>query len=166
MAPAEDLLQGMRRVMVVGDGPIHTLPLEMLVTRYGNDERRAFAAHAPAAARRHRVRDPTLPRRALSFPLPTKPRGTCLAHGSTPSAAWLPHASWCRSPTRCSSAVARATSEATRGMLAGLTRSAGASVHIPRLPETADEAHAIAQVLGGKAKSTCVSVRRENRQNR
>ena len=31
-------------MLLVGDGPIHTLPLEMLVTRYSDKDRQTFAA--------------------------------------------------------------------------------------------------------------------------
>ena len=44
VTPAEPVLKGAQRVLLVGDGPIHTLPLEMLVTRYSDKDRQTFAA--------------------------------------------------------------------------------------------------------------------------
>ena len=42
IAPVKDTLQGAKRVLVVADGPLYNLPLEMLVTAYGETEQRAF----------------------------------------------------------------------------------------------------------------------------
>ena len=49
-APIEPLLQPGRKLLLVGDGPIHTLPLEMLISRWNSDDQRNFAEarqHAP-----------------------------------------------------------------------------------------------------------------------
>ena len=42
IAPVEDTLHGTNRVLVVADGPLYNLPLELLVTAYGETEQRAF----------------------------------------------------------------------------------------------------------------------------
>ena len=42
VAPAEDVLRGSERVIVVADGPAYALPLELLITYFGEPERRAF----------------------------------------------------------------------------------------------------------------------------
>lgn len=42
--PASDRLGGISRLIVIGDGPLYTLPLGMLVERYGEEERRRFDA--------------------------------------------------------------------------------------------------------------------------
>lgn len=41
--PASGLLDGISRLIVIGDGPLYTLPLGMLVERHGEEERRRFA---------------------------------------------------------------------------------------------------------------------------
>lgn len=42
--PALALLGDVSRLIVIGDGPLYTLPLGMLVERYGEEDRRSFAA--------------------------------------------------------------------------------------------------------------------------
>ena len=42
IAPVEDTLHGAQRVLVVADGALYNLPLELLVTAYGEPEQRAF----------------------------------------------------------------------------------------------------------------------------
>jgi tetratricopeptide (TPR) repeat protein len=42
VAPVADLLAGRAKVIVVGDGPLHTIPFELFVGRYGAAEQRAF----------------------------------------------------------------------------------------------------------------------------
>jgi len=42
IAPVEDTLHGAQRVLVVADGALYNLPLELLVTAYGEPDQRAF----------------------------------------------------------------------------------------------------------------------------
>lgn len=44
ITPVSDLLQDARRMLVVADGPLYNLPLELLVTRFGEAEIRAFGS--------------------------------------------------------------------------------------------------------------------------
>lgn len=46
--PASGLLGGISRLIVIGDGPLYTLPLGMLVERFGEEEQRRFAADRAA----------------------------------------------------------------------------------------------------------------------
>jgi len=47
--PAAGRLEGISRLIVVGDGPLYTLPLGMLVERYGEEDQRRFAARRAVA---------------------------------------------------------------------------------------------------------------------
>ncbi len=153
VVPVEPVLKGAQRVLLVGDGPIHTLPLEMLVTRYGDRESQAFAkarnageiqfgeyaglpwlgdsyrfAYLPSLAalatqRLYPKRGVGYDRELVSFADPVFEQEGGAGYG-----------------------------DATRGSLAVLARAVRGqgSISIPRLPETADEARDIAQTLGGR----------------
>lgn len=49
LRPVEDVLAGRRKVIVVADGPLLTLPLEMLIRRYGAAEEKSFRAARQAS---------------------------------------------------------------------------------------------------------------------
>ena len=42
VAPVADLLAGREKVIVIGDGPLHTIPFELFVVRYGAADQQAF----------------------------------------------------------------------------------------------------------------------------
>lgn len=160
--PVEADLKPGRRVLVIGDGPVHTLPLEMLVHRWGEAERRAFAAaraarpgqlseyatlpylgqlfhfaylpslSALASVRLYRKPAVSYERELVSFADPVFETGAANNDGSTTYSA----------PTRTALALM------ARSVQPSVPR---ASLTIPRLPETADEAREIAAILGGRS---------------
>ncbi len=155
IAPVESVLGQAQRILVVGDGPIHTLPLEMLVTRYGDAERTAFAAARARGpmlaeyatlpylgARAHLNYLPSLA--ALSsqrlYPKPAVVYDREIVSFADPVFESEAGGSDIGAPTRA------ALDSFTRGM-----RGNGPAISIPRLPETADEARDIAKILGGKS---------------
>ncbi len=153
VAPAEPALKGVQRVLLVGDGPIHTLPLEMLVTRYGDKERQAFAA-ARKAGDIQFGEYATLTYLGDSYRFAYLPS---LAALSTQRLYPKGGAGYDRELVSFADPVFEnegggGVGEATRGALAMLARSVRgqAAISIPRLPETADEARDIAQTLGGR----------------
>lgn len=154
LAPAEPVLKGTQRVLLVGDGPIHTLPLEMLVTRYGDKDRDAFAAarkagdimfgeYATLAWLGDRYRFAYLPSLAALATQRLYPKRGAGYNRELVSFA---------DPV-FENEGGGDVGEATRGgltVLARAVRGQGA-ISIPRLPETADEAREIAQTLGGRS---------------
>ncbi len=153
VAPAEPVLKGAQRVLLIGDGPIHTLPLEMLVTRYGDKEQQSFTAARQAGE---------------------------IQFGEYTTLAWLgDRYRFAYLPSLAALATQRlypkrggaydrelvsfadpvfenegggGVGETTRGALTVLARAVRGqgAISIPRLPETADEAREIAQTLGGR----------------
>ena len=133
VAPVDDVLAGAARVLVAGDGPVHTLPLEMLVTRYGESERRAFAAARAAG--------PALSEYA------TLPYLGLRTHFSyLPSLSALPSQRLYAKPAVRYQRELVSFADPVFGAETGTAKNA-----IPRLPETAEEAREIASTLGGKA---------------
>ena len=153
VAPAEPVLKGAQRVLLVGDGPIHTLPLEMLVTRYGDKEQKTFAAARKAGAIQF-DEYATLSYLGDSYRFAYLPS---LAALSTQRLYPKRGAGYDRELVSFADPVFEnegggGASDATRGALAVLARSVRGqgAISIPRLPETADEAREIAQTLGGR----------------
>jgi CHAT domain-containing protein len=141
-----------QRLLVIGDGPVHTLPLEMLVTRYGETERQAFAA-----ARANRG-GPLLGEYATLPYLGQRYRFAYLPSLSALASVRLyrkPKVAYDREFVSFADPVFEkdGRAAATQTALATLARSVGrgAAINIPRLPETADEARAIAKILGGRS---------------
>jgi CHAT domain-containing protein len=151
--PVEQWLPQGKTILVAGDSTLLTLPLEMLVPRWGEEDRRRFAAER--AANRLLLNEYA----TLSY------------LGQRYSFAYLPSLSALASQrqyAKASPAYERELvsfadpafgsetgtyGEATRAVLqtlAGSVRS-GQRISIPRLPETADEAREIARILGGKS---------------
>ncbi|MDD5248757.1 MAG: CHAT domain-containing protein [Rhodocyclaceae bacterium] len=141
-----------QRLLVIGDGPLHTLPLEMLVTRYGEPEQRAFAA---ARAQRN---GPALAEYATLPYLGEHYRFAYLPSLSALASVRLYRKPAVRYDKELVSFADPLFEKASRApaaaaALAVLARSVRheASLSIPRLPETADEARAIATILGGRS---------------
>ena len=149
--PIETLLQPGQKVIVVADGPLFTLPLEMLVTRYGPEERERFAAE------RARARTPlseygTLPYLGDRYRFSYLPSLSALVSQrlySKPSVRFDRELASFADPMFSRENLESSVPEATRSMLKNIA-SRGTSL-LPRLPETADEAQGIARSLGGKA---------------
>jgi CHAT domain-containing protein len=147
LKPFETQLPAGRHLLVVGDGPLYTLPFEMLVTRWNDAERKDFTAA--------RSRDLSEYGR-LAY------AGAQWRFSYLPSLAALAIQ---RSERRASATFAESLiafadpvferadttpSAATRSLLADIGGLRGGRVSIPRLPETADEVAAVADILGGK----------------
>ncbi|MGE5640973.1 MAG: CHAT domain-containing tetratricopeptide repeat protein, partial [Clostridia bacterium] len=126
-APLVEAIGPARRLLVVGDGPIHTLPLEMLVTRWGEAERKAFDA-ARAAQEPYLGEYATLP-----------------YLGQTYRFSYLPSLAALSSVRLYRKAQARVDNE-----LVSFADPVFAGRALSPLPETADEARRIAQIVGGR----------------
>ncbi|HYD56326.1 MAG TPA: tetratricopeptide repeat protein [Burkholderiales bacterium] len=158
-APVAPLVAGRKKVFIVADGPLQTIPFELFITRYGEGDRAAFEqakSQGDGSAAR-----PYLAEYAQLAYL-----------GATHQFAYLPSLSALASqrlyPKR--SAIARLdlvafadpvfsvegeagmpgdTVKALSQLNVGFGRTASGVPAIPRLAETADEAREIARVLGG-----------------
>ncbi len=170
--PVAEVLGGARQVMVVADGALYSLPLELLVTNYGEAERARFAAVRSASD--GSVEKPFLAEyAALPFAGAT--------HGFTylPSLAALasqrinPRAagSYQRELVAFADPVfgaesgeAATYSTLTRNLLGNLAGSGADGLpRIPRLPETEQEAREVAALLG---EPSLVLTRREAQEKR
>lgn len=150
--PVESLLPAGRRLLVVGDGPLHILPLEMLVSRWGPDEQRAFAA---ARA----TRGAGAPWLGEYAGLPYLGQRHAFAY--LPSLSSLVSVRLYRKPdvrydrelvSFADPVFERGSVEAAGGgPLQSRAVAGGTVLDIPRLPETADEAREIAAILGGRS---------------
>jgi len=162
LAPVEDVLAGREKLLVVADGPLQTIPFELLVERYGIEERAKFqrakdeadgSARHPYlgeyagldyAARHYRFAYlPSLS--ALTsqrlYPKQASRRQLDLVAFADPM--FAPDA---QHPMPGDTRKALAALN-----VGGFRRVAGSAPAIPRLAETADEASEIARVLGGKS---------------
>jgi CHAT domain-containing protein len=159
--PAEPTLKGANKVLVVGDGPINTLPFEMLVTRYDEGAKRAFAAargeHTGSRGK------PLLGEYAGLAYLGSQYRFAYLPSLAALASQRLhakPPVKYDRELVSFADPIfeqegGQTYNEATRSALNRLAasrslRSGGASVGLSRLQETADEAREIARTLGGR----------------
>ncbi|MBI4292201.1 MAG: CHAT domain-containing protein [Betaproteobacteria bacterium] len=161
VAPVRELLAGREKVIVVGDGPLLTVPLELFVTQWGAREQQAFRAaraesngsaerpflaeYALAAflGKSHRFAYlPSLSALASQrlYPKPAAARQYALIAFADPD--------FTPGPGRTFSAATRARLEA---MGNSLPRRHDGSPEIPRLRETAEEAKEIAGLLAGKS---------------
>ena len=160
VAPLATALSGKEKIIVVADGPLLTVPLELLVTRYGAAERQAFEAARAAS-------DGSAARPFLGEYSGLQYLGNDHRFAYLPSLSAL--ASQRLYPKQVSDRrqeftafadpvfappAGQAYSVATRaalGLLAGNYRVDRSGLpEIPRLKETADEARSIARILGGK----------------
>ena len=162
VAPLASALAGKQKVIVVPDGPLLTVPLSLLVTRYGPAEQQAFESTRAAS-------DGSAGRPFLGE------YGALAYLGQEHRFAYLPSLSALASqrlypkqvtgPRRELTAFAdpvfapspgQSYSPATRvalGLLAKNTRVGKDGLpDIPRLRETADEARSIARILGGSSR--------------
>jgi CHAT domain-containing protein len=166
IAPLEDTLQGKERIIAVADGPLYSLPLELLVTQYGGTERQTFTRTRQAADGSSakpllgeyagvsylgdRYRFSYLPSLAAlvsqrQYPKPAVTMARKLVAFADPIFGSEAQPGSDKTPSR-------GYSDATTKNLQLLIRSVGrdGSSLLPRLPETAEEVTAIAQSLGDK----------------
>ncbi len=161
-APVAESFAGLEKIFVVADGPLLTIPFEMLLTGFTPQERTAFentrrasdgsadkpylGEYAPLAYLGKRHRFAYLPSLSALTSQRLYPKG------STSSATDLvAFADPVFSPAS-GSPMPGATQQALESMNIGFARSSGKNPEIPRLAETADEAKEIAAVLGGTSK--------------
>ncbi|MBV8503501.1 MAG: CHAT domain-containing protein [Paucibacter sp.] len=153
IAPAEPWLRPGHRVLFVGDGPLHTLPMEMLITKWGPLEQQAFQL---ARSQSRAGKAPQLSEYAgLSY------LGERYHFAYLPSLAALESARLYRRPAVTYNrdfvsfadpdfnAAATGPTRALAQEIALRLRGGSSSLGIPSLPETADEARDIAQIVGG-----------------
>ena len=159
VAPLASALAGRQKIIVVADGPLLTVPLELLVTRYGPAEQQAFestrAASDGSAGRpflgeygalsylgqEHRFAYlPSLSALASQRLYPKQPAGLRQELTAFADPIFAPPPGQSYSPA----------TRAALGLLANNYRVGKDGLpDIPRLKETADEARSIAQILGG-----------------
>ncbi len=161
VAPVEELLQKSTRVLVVGDGPLNTLPFEMLVVNYDAKARQAFeAARAGAdgsAGRPLLAEYATLAYLGDRYRFAYLPSLAALASQRLYPKAGVSHAvEFVSFADPIFEAEGGEYGEATRSALTKLAASRSPAspapgIGLPRLPDTADEAREIARILGGKA---------------
>jgi CHAT domain-containing protein len=150
--PVQPLLKDGQRLLVVGDGPVHTLPLEMLVTRWGEAEQKAFAAARGDRAQPFLAEYATLSYLGQRYRFAYLPSLSSLASVRLyrkPAVKYDKELVSFADPLFEKGDRGQAT-DATLGVLARSVRQ-HAALSIPRLPETADEARAIAKILGGRS---------------
>ena len=172
MTPVAATLQGSKRVLVVADGPLYTLPFELMVTRYGNEERAKFDALRSAgngsADKPFFGEYAALPFAGDAHRFTYLPSLAALASQRTNP---KPPARYSRQLVAFADAVfggedgqPASYNPQTRtllGVLAATLPNGGA--RIPRLAETAAEASEVAAILGGE---TTVLLRGEAQEKR
>ena len=159
VAPLASALAGRQKIIVVADGPLLTVPIELLVTRYGPAEQQAFestrAASDGSAGRpflgeygalsylgeEHRFAYlPSLSALASQRLYPKQPAGPRQELTAFADPIFVPPSGQSYSPA----------TRAALGLLANNYRVGKDGLpDIPRLKETADEARSIARILGG-----------------
>jgi CHAT domain-containing protein len=148
LAPVAQDLRGVQRILAVGDGPIHTLPLEMLVTRWGESEQRAYAE---AARKGDLSQYATLDYVGAQHRISYWPSLAALAYQRGQA---RPEARFKRQLVAFADPVFEdgdgGVPAATRAVLSHLGGINRGGIRIPRLPETADEAREAAAILGGR----------------
>lgn len=132
--PVADRLGGISRLIVIGDGPLYTLPLGMLVERYGEEERRRFAATRDAGALLAEYAE--LPYLGERYRIGYLPSASALAALRESAPARRPYAEQLVAFADPVFAAGGGSPAALRGGLAPL-------------PETAEEARRIAGILDG-----------------
>ncbi|WP_068430051.1 CHAT domain-containing tetratricopeptide repeat protein [Magnetospirillum sp. XM-1] len=131
VAPLEPLLSGATQVFVVADHSLQTLPFEVLVTNWGEAEKKTF--QAARAAGPFLAEYATLPWLANRYRFAYLPSLAALASERL----YAPSQSAATGLVSFADPVFPAT---------------GDKAALPRLPETADEARAVAKALGGDSR--------------
>jgi len=161
VAPVAQMLAGRDKIIVIGDGPLHTVPFELFVVRFGAAEQQAFRAARSAS-------DGSLARPFLGEYAPLDYLGKTHRFAYLPSLSALVSQRLYPKPPgeRRHELVAFADpdftlqpgtgySAATRTILdrmgANLPRGRDGAPLIAPLKETADEAKEIAAILGGSS---------------
>jgi CHAT domain-containing protein len=146
--PVEKHLKNARRLLVIADGPLNTLPLEMLVTRFGETEREKFDA-ARADGKTVLAEYGTLAYLGEQHRFAYLPSLSALASVRLYR---KPQVKYDRDLVSFADPVfdqKQSASSILNALTRGIRR--GGTVSIPRLPETADEANEIASIIGGRS---------------
>jgi CHAT domain-containing protein/Tfp pilus assembly protein PilF len=149
LKPVQDKLPANGRVLVVGDGPLYTLPFEMLVKRWGEADQKTFAAKRKADLSQFGTLDyagahwqfsylPSLASLAIQRASVKKPLKINFSQNLLAFA------------DPVFERADQIPTAAMRAVLQDLAGLSGGRVNIPRLPETADEVAAVAKILGGE----------------
>jgi CHAT domain-containing protein len=166
IAPVEPVLKDARRVLVVADGPLYSLPLELLITDYDAARQATFrAARSKATGRPHRPpllgEYADLPYLADRYPFRYLPSLAALASqrrypkpAAPTTRPLVAFADPVFDPAEATAAApaTRGHTPATQQTLALLTRSGAAAGPLARLPDTAAEARALAAAVSGEAR--------------
>ncbi|MBL8382580.1 MAG: CHAT domain-containing protein [Burkholderiales bacterium] len=171
LQPVADVLAGARGVLVVADGALYALPLELLVTRYGEAERTRFAAARSAgdgsAERPFLAEYATLPYAGAAHRFTYLPSLAALASqrlSPKPAPRHGRELVAFADPVFAAEDGGAQMGPATRALLGALAQDApGGGARIPRLPETAQEAREVAALVGEPA---AVFLRREAQEAR
>jgi tetratricopeptide (TPR) repeat protein len=163
-APVEDVLRGADRIIVVADGPAYALPLEMLVTDFGDSVRRVFQqTREDAHSRRGALLAEygVLPYLGDAYRFTYEPSLTGFASERLypkPAGRMRQELIAFADPVFGEEGDApglgredRAYSPSTRAALRLLSRSARRDARelLPRLPETAEETRSVASLMSG-----------------
>lgn len=147
--PLESALPASGRLLVVGDGPLHTLPMEMLVSRWGAPEQQAFAAA--------RAQGPllgeygTLPYLQARFRFAYLPSLSALVSQRQYRRAAVAYDTTLVTFADPQFDLGQAAAGSWLDtVLSRSYRKHQQAIDIPRLPETAQEARSIAALLGGR----------------
>jgi CHAT domain-containing protein len=162
IAPVADMMAGQDKVLFVGDGPLLTLPMEMLVTRWNGNDQQAFRGTRAAADGSEAK--PFLAEYAALEYLGKQARFAYLPSLSALTSQRLyPKSGGAAQRTLVAFAdpefsppagSGKTYPPATRALFESLgnnfPRKRDGSPDVPRLKETADEAREIAGILGGE----------------
>lgn len=145
LEPVRAVLPEGARLLVIGDGPLYTLPLEMLVTRWSDVDRQGFEQARRADLSQYARLDYAGAHWRFSY----APSLAALAiqRAARPAEVHRRNLIAFADPVFASGDAA--PTGATRALLAELGALRDGRVSIPRLPETADEVTAVAAILGG-----------------
>ena len=158
LQPVAAMLQGAKQVLVVADGPLYTLPFELMVTRFGNEERAKFdaarAAGNGSAEKPFFAEYATLPFAGQMHRFSYLPSLAALASQRTNP---KPPARYNKQLVAFADAIFGGEDGApasynpqTRTLLGVLAATLpGGGARIPRLAETAMEAREVAAIVGG-----------------
>jgi CHAT domain-containing protein/Tfp pilus assembly protein PilF len=171
VAPVVDTLKGARQVLVAADGPLYTLPFELLLTRYGDAERSKFdsvrAASDGSAGKPFLAEYADLPYAGREFRFVYLPSLAALASQRTnpkPPGRYTQQLVAFADASFGGEAGDAGYNPRTQTLLGVLAAAGpGGAPRIPRLPETAQEARDAAGILGGPSQ---IFLRRDAQEKR
>jgi CHAT domain-containing protein/Tfp pilus assembly protein PilF len=150
LKPVEGKLPANRRVLLVGDGPLFTLPFEMLVKRWGEIDKKTFSAKSRADLSQYGTLDYAGAHWRFSY-LPSLASLVIQRGGKSDR---LTQTAFRQNLLAFADPVFESTDHApaaaTRSLLEDMGAMRGGHISIPRLPETADEVASVAKILGGE----------------